>query len=62
MKKEDLEKGKLLMAAAHKWWGSSLPPFEHANHQDEPIPQLVRWLKEKAFPELERKGKRNAKK
>jgi len=55
MKKDKLEEGKRLAEAAYKWWGSTLPSFDHESHLDEPIPKLNKWLHNFAFPELEPK-------
>jgi hypothetical protein len=60
MKQSEIDNGKRLAEKAIKWWGSTIPSFEHANYQDEPIPALNRWLHEVAFPALE-KGAKNAK-
>jgi len=54
MKAEELEKGKKLAEKSLAWWSSTMPGFEQDQYVDEPIPLLVKWLKQFAFPELER--------
>lgn len=54
MKPEQLEKGRKLADKSLAWWGSTMPGFERDQYTDEPIPLLIKWLRQFAFPELER--------
>lgn len=52
MKAEELEKGKKLADESLTWHRSTMPfPDEYT---EEAIPKLIKWLKQFAFPELER--------
>ncbi len=53
MKEEELDRGKKLADKSLAWWGSTMPGFEKDQYIDEPIPLLVKWLKQHGFPELE---------
>ena len=55
MKAEELKKGKALAEKSQAWWRSTMPGFEADQYTDEPIPLLVKWLNQHAFPELERR-------
>jgi len=54
MNAEELKKGKQLAEKSLEWWSSTMPGFEQNQYVDEPIPLLVKWLKQHAFPQLEK--------